>query len=257
MNFNLVVFLPFFLLWALPFPGFLFASESSGKIQFLTENFPPFNYQENGGVKGISVDILVEILKKTNSPIPREDIHVLPWARGYNILRTKEHTCLFSTMRSAERENLFKWVGPISPINNGLIALKNRQLKIEDIEDIKELKIGVGIDDVGEQLLVDKGIGIRTLDRIGGVGLVRQNILKMRAGRIDVFSYNLKVLQWEAKKMGLNPADFEMVYTLQAGELYYAFNIKTPDEIIMHFQNALDELKKDGTIDNIIRLYTN
>lgn len=254
-KFSALVF--FFSFFILLYPNFLLASESSGKLLLITENFPPFNYKEDNRLKGISVDILAEILEKTNSKMSRKDIQIWPWARGYNTLMTKENTCLFSTMHSPERKNIFKWVGPISPINNGLIALKKRQLTIENFEDIKKLKIGVGIDDIGEQLLIKKGIDSNNLDRMGGMQLVKQNILKLKAGRINAFSYSHKVTQWEAKQMGLDPTDFEMVYTLHTGAVYYAFNIKTSDEIIIRFQKALDELEKDGVIDKIIKSYTN
>jgi hypothetical protein len=39
-------------------------SESILDIQFMTENYPPYNYSEKGELKGIYVNILLEIAKK-------------------------------------------------------------------------------------------------------------------------------------------------------------------------------------------------
>ena len=56
------------------------------KLKIYTENSPPSNYLENGRLKGLSVDIVREILHRINMP---DNIQVVPWARGYTLALTQ------------------------------------------------------------------------------------------------------------------------------------------------------------------------
>ncbi len=49
--------------------------------------------------------------------------------------------------------------------------------------------------------------------------------------------------------LGLNSADFEIVYTLKVEELYYAFNINTSDELIDFLNEGLELVKDDKAAD--------
>ena len=183
------------------------------------------------------------------------NIRLLPWARGYKNLLEKKNTCLFATTRTAEREKKFKWVGPISPTTISLTARRDSNIKINSVEDIKKYSVGVAINDIGEQLLVNAGIELEKLDRSGGTDVIHNSINKLKLKRIDLFSYEENVVKWEIKKKGFNPNEYETVYTLKKAELYYAFNINTPDTLIQKFQAALDELKKEGIYQKILDNY--
>lgn len=89
------------------------SSSDISKISFYTEEYPPFNFSENGKDKGILVDFLLDVLKNSNATISREDIKIVPWAFGYRHTEKQKNVCLFGMARTANRENLFKWVGPI------------------------------------------------------------------------------------------------------------------------------------------------
>ena len=233
----------------------ILSAQSPDDIRFMTENYPPFNFQENGKLKGISVDLIDAILKKLKSGQTKESIQLLPWARGYKNVLAKKNTCLFATTRTEEREGKFKWVGPISPTIISLLARKDKNIKIKSIAEAKKFKIGVAINDIGEQLLVKEGIKLENLDRTGGTNVLTSSINKLKLKRIDLFAYEENVVKWEIKKQGLNPEDYETVYTLKQGELFYAFHKSTPDSLIRQFQNALDVLKKEGIYQKILDKY--
>jgi polar amino acid transport system substrate-binding protein len=221
----------------------------------MTENYPPFNFIDNGKLEGISVDLMVLMLKKLNYEQSRDSIRLLPWTRGYQNLLKKKNTCLFATTRIEEREKLFKWVGPISSTTISLIARKDKKIKINSVKDIMKYKIGVVRDDIGEQLLINAGIELKKLDRLESVDATLMSIKKLNKDRIEVWSYEENVAKWEIKRMGFNPDEYEIVYILKKGELYYAFHIDTPNSLIQKFQTALDELKKDGTHQKILDKY--
>src|SRR5512139_3863504 len=52
-------------------------------LTFYTEQLPPYNYQENGALKGFSVDLLEAITAKMGTKVAREEVHLVPWTEGY------------------------------------------------------------------------------------------------------------------------------------------------------------------------------
>ncbi len=230
-------------------------AEFADTFSIITEIYPPYNFLEKEKLQGISVDLMVLMLGKVNSKQTREDIKLWPWARGYRDVLEKRNTCLFSTTRTKKREDLFKWVGPISPTTISIFAKKKRNIKINKIDDLRKYKIGVVIDDIGEQLLVTAGIALNNLERMGGVHVIRSSLKKLNRERIDLFSYEENAVKWVMKTKDFNPEDYEIVYTLKRGEVYYVFHKETPDSYILKLQTALDELKSGGEYDNVLRQY--
>ncbi len=92
---------------------------------FLTEQFKPYNYQENGQAKGIAIEFLKLMWHQMGER--EHPIEFLPWSRAYEMTRTRSGVVLFATIRTPEREDLFKWVGPIASTKTYLIAPKTVQ----------------------------------------------------------------------------------------------------------------------------------
>ena len=146
-------------------------------------------------------------------------------------------------------------MGPISKTTISLVARKDRHATVRSKADIAKYKVGVVVDDVGEQLLLQQGVPPRNLDRIAGVGVTRLSIRKLNQGRIDLWSYEENVARWEIKAMGLDPEDYTIAYVLSEGELYFAFHRNTPDSLIATLQQALDEIKGEDRYQEILNRY--
>lgn len=226
------------------------ASTNINSYKILTESYPPYNYQEEGDLKGISVEILDKILEKIKADLSKNDVELLSWARAYNITLRKSDTMFFSTTRTDQRENLFKWVGPITKTEIALVT--NKDITINKISDLKNYKIGVVRNDIGESLLYTNGVSRKN---ISAVDSLEQNIRKLDTKRIDLIAYESNVIFWKLKRMEYRVDDFKKVYKLSEGDLYYAFNKNTPESIIEKFQKALEELKEDGTVNKILSKY--
>ena len=124
---------------------------------YITEPFPPFSYQEDGKLQGISVDLLEKMLVHMNMTLNRSEIKLLPWDQGYQMALRDNNTIIFSTGRIPERETLFKWAGPISSIKVVLFALNEKRIKINSPGDLRALKIGVVKDSAEGPLVIKAG----------------------------------------------------------------------------------------------------
>ena len=97
-------------------------------LEFVTEEYPPYNYTESGIARGITVDILLESAALMALPLERRNIRSMPWARGYQMAQKGPGVLLFSMTRTSDREHLFKWVGPIVPSRIVFLGRRGPQL---------------------------------------------------------------------------------------------------------------------------------
>ena len=209
-------------------------------LTFYTEQLPPYNYQENGALKGFSVDLLEAITANMGTKVTREEVHLVPWTEGYQTVLTRNNTVLFTTARLPEREGSFKWAGPVFAIPNVLFALPDREIVITGPESLKNYRIGVIVDDSAIQQLLDAGVNRSQLVQETNVPAV---IAKLNSGEIDLWAYPKAPGRYFTEQVTGSYYSFRVVYTLPDLEGYYAFNRNVPDPTVQSFQQALDALK--------------
>ncbi|NJL60442.1 MAG: transporter substrate-binding domain-containing protein [Desulfobacteraceae bacterium] len=224
------------------FYGITASAQQSFNI--MTEDIPPFNFQKDGAIHGISADLLLLMMEKAGYPTERSAIKLLPWPRAYKTVQEEPGSMLFSMARTDERENLFKWVGPIQEVPLGILALKSRKIVIKNLEEAKKYKIGTIRDNAAELILMKAGFDETVLDRIADPEL---NLKKLKAGRVDLCAFNIPTTRYMMLQMGMNPSDYEIVYTLKKVNFCFAFHKSTDDKLIEKLNNALAELKKPDT----------
>ncbi len=80
-------------------------------LRITTENYPPYSYKVDGHAEGF-VSNIVNILR---GQIGEEysEITFLPWARAYQNLKNGQSDVLYPMVLTAERDKLFKFVGPV------------------------------------------------------------------------------------------------------------------------------------------------
>ncbi|MCP4116296.1 MAG: amino acid ABC transporter substrate-binding protein [Desulfobacteraceae bacterium] len=214
----------------------------------MTEEYPPFNYTENGQLTGLSYDVMAELLKRVGHP---DNIKVQSWSRSYKLIQTRDNHILFSMTRTNQREPLFKWVGPVAENKWVFFAKKGNSLKINSLEDARKVKkIGTYKDDAAELFL--KSNGFTNLDSVIDDSV---NVKKLLAGRIDLWIVGYLQGLHKARTAVGDSAVLEKVFDVKETQLYIAFSKATPDAVIAQWQAALDEMKKDGTYDKVLKKY--
>lgn len=224
----------------------------SQHLFILTENAGEANYLESDGkAHGHNVEIVNEIMKRNGEIF---QIEVLPWARAYYMTEHDPNTALFSTIRTTDRENQFKWVGPLHFLKYILYARKDFQKEINSLEDAKKVDaIGCVGEDIGQKLLINKGF--KNIDPYFGVKANFQNLKKLMAGRIDLWFSSPKEVSLVASQLGIDPSKLKETIVVARQHAYVAFSLKTPDHIIEKWQKTLDEMKSDGTYERIMLKY--
>lgn len=216
------------------------APSSLQDLNFITEDYPPYNYLDKGVPKGEAVEILLAVSQLMNAPIERAKIQFKPWARGYHQVLTGSGQVLFATSRTPARESQFKWAGPIVQEHIALVAKKQRGFAINHISQLQALRFGVVREDVTSELLAP--LNLRPNQVAQGNNVV--SIARMlAANRIDLWPVAPATAWKILERIQLDPNDYEIVAYLKASTLYYAFSPDVDDQLIEEFQAALDQLR--------------
>lgn len=223
---------------------------SEDNIQLLTEKWIPYQIETKDGLKGISVDLVKELQKRVGN---NKEIKLFPWKRGYNITLRKKGYALFLTAKSDKREKLFKWVGPVASMKLRFFKKASRKdLDIKTLEDAKKVSsIIVATDTISNQVLTNLGFENLSVNTIANYRLE-----KLLEGKTDLYPIEEDAFSYRLKELNLQkeiiPVKMKPFYE---SKLYIAFNKETDDKIISKWQNALDEIKADGTYKKILERY--
>ncbi len=221
-------------------------AQATEKVTVYTEEFPPFQYTENGTIIGASAEIVQAVL---NIAGIEYEIKSFPWARSYGLVQKEANTLIFSISRRPAREELFKWVGIIVPARYSVFSLQSQKdVQVNSLDDIAKYKIGTTIDDARETYLVNKGFELKMFDRSSGNRANISNYRKLKRNRIDLWPMPDAVAFYISRAEGDTPENIlHRAFPLQEisiGGYYLAASLTTSDKIFQKIQNTLRFFKE-------------
>lgn len=211
-------------------------------LPIVFEEYPPYEYVEDGQVKGINMDIIREAFKRLGmTPFfePR------PWNRGLYQLQTGEILALSSGFKTKERM-LFAYFpeAPLAMETNMVISRADRDISVTSLEDLRGMRIGVV-----------RGYAYGTeFDTMRGLHVIEaqsahQLLLMLLNDRMDVAICNEAVFRYIARKeMALD--DIRFVYEVSREPLYLMFSREhgaRAKQLASDFGRIIKQMKKDGT----------
>ena len=224
-------------------------SENGESLVFYTEQYPPYNYLDNGTPTGIMVDMLNSTMKEMGRG--PADIRVTCWTSAYQTVLSTKNTVLFATSRTSDREQLFKWVGPVLTEKAVIFSFRERPVVVNSTDDLKHYRIGAEADDAA--------IGkLRALGVPEGQIVIAPDpqtmIRQVQNGTTDLFAYGEGAGHFWIAQSGTRPGLFSTVATIGEEPVYYAFNRNTSDQTVQAFQKALNQsTQKD--LDRVLAAY--
>ena len=219
-------------------------------LEIATEEFPPFNYTEDGEIVGLNTKVVEEMCKRAGIDYK---ITSYPWSRAYNLVLEKPGTAIYTMSRRANREELFRWVGPIITSKSYLYRLTgNDNVKVKNLEDAKQYQTAVVQDDVRYSYLVDN-----SFDRETNLTVLRKYELgweMLLRGRVDIWAMPDQVARQLLDGKNVPRNMIEPVFLLKevSSALYHVgLNLGTDNAVVDRLQKALDEMKSDNTFQQI------
>ena len=222
-------------------------------LQLFTELAPPFNYYTGPLMQyqpaGSSVDIVNEIQKRLGYV---STISLVRWFDGYANVLELPNSALFTTARTAERENRFQWVGPIATMIPRFYTLDNAGLSITTLEAAKALTVTTPYQWYTHDYLINNGF-----PHILATAQTPMDALnQLLNGEADALLVGSEAIDWLCNETGVPRSSLaEQPIEPPQQQGYIAFSLNTPRETVTRWQAALDAMKADGTFDNIFLNY--
>lgn len=215
-------------------------------VNLLTENYGAFNYsllnrdyehkEENIG--GSSTDIVKKLMAESGISYRMK---LRAWTVAYGRALERPNYGVFSTSRTDAREPFFEWIGPIASYELALFTKKGSNIVINNINDLKALRVGGYEGDAATNILVAQGIEVSTLTNDS------LNPRRLHDDLIDVWVAGALKAYSLAEESGY--PDIEKAYVIQTVDMYLAMNPKTDPIVLEKLNKAFDTLLENGAID--------
>jgi polar amino acid transport system substrate-binding protein len=233
-----------FLLLVLTFPS----SGHAESLKLITENYPPYNFQEGEEISGLNTEILQATMKKAGIAT---SFSLLPWARALVLAEREASTCVYSAIRTPERENAYQWISPLIVDRIALFALANRNLHLHNIEEARNYRVGSYPGSMANNFLRAHQIEPDEAPSDDA------NLAKLELGRIDFWVASTRDEKYLARISGrANKLAKAFIFPkVFKTKMYLACNKGISNYTVARLNAVLAELKANGTIAKILRKY--
>lgn len=211
----------------------------------ITGELPPYAYSKNKQLTGVVTDIVKAIMQQVGY---KQLIAVKPWARAIKISYTK-NMMIFPIARLPYREKKYLWIGPILTDAFTFAVKKQNSQLYTSISNFIPLKVGVNRG-APTAIRLTK-LGFNNLQLVNGESINANMLLK---GRFDAWYTTRLMTQHVIQQLKQPPNAVRIAFTDITIRMYIAasLNLKVASQ---RWQQALDQLKRDGTYQNILTQY--
>lgn len=230
------------------------AIASDKTLHIYLEDFPPYNYIDAGDIKGINTELVQYVCEATQTTC---QFTLLPWARALHLTLQEPDSGLYSTGMSAQRQSLFKWVGPLVSSQTTIYKLKHRKdIVFSNVNKLKGYSIAVVRKTVSQQMILEHGLV--NADDFIEFGYLSEYIPLFFAGKIDLIPGSSITSPYHLPKLGYRFEDLEVMATIddQALGNYLAFNTSVSDELVQRMNVALAKYRDEGHVEQVIQRYS-
>lgn len=229
----------------------LSAPARADHYQIVTEEWPPYNYSENGQITGMTTEIVRAIMKVTGHDLT---IVLAPSMRASLTLKMRPRTIMYSMFRTPEREHVYKWVGPILEE-----AIHPYQLAAAPpVTSLEQLLHAPQITTRHAGLLPDmlQSLGFKNLDKSATESVQLYRMLLSDRTAIIIGDTDAGVA-YQSRQLNIAPGTLRQIpIELYRSSLYIAFSRDCEDDVVDSWASALETLRQSGELERIQRRYT-
>ena len=232
------------------------AYADSHDLRLVTQSFPPLQYQEDGQQRGYVPEILAQAaaLLPDDLKIQLKPVEFLPWKRAMEIAKYKPNIMFFSLSRTPAREELFHWLGEVSPYGQNFYQLNSRpNMAVASVSELKgrNLRIGVQSGSSLHRLLGETGI--TESNQVTTYTDYHQGVKMLYLGRLDMIPLTSFLARRSVCDMGYDGDQLQSVTEIKelAKPLWVVLSKGTDPTIVSALRDALRHLKQNGSQDAI------
>lgn len=182
----------------------------------------------------------------------RVTVRYLPWRRALESCMTGQ-ACdmLVGVYRNEERQRHLLYTEAIGKMELSLFSLESRQIKVDSLQDLAGLRIGVI-----RGAMVSQAFDQADFLQTEAVDSIQQNIRKLLAGRIDLFADKKLTTLYILRSQFPLLADTVKVLEppLRRDDFYNAVPRQLPHagQLVLDFNQGLRLIRQNGSYDSLV-----
>lgn len=179
----------------------------------------------------------------------------VPWKRAYEELKIGKADISFPLLKTEERASFLIYSDPIYSSKELFIYKREFDFKWQDINDLKNYRVGGSLGYEHVDTLISKGINVEIAQND------KSNLLKILSGRIDIFPVDPRVANFWMSDMDttLRDATIMSEKVLSESDNYLVISKSLPEseynKILDDFNIGLKQILTNGVYRKIIDKY--
>lgn len=221
-------------------------SANAETYQVVTEEWAPYNYQENDQLTGMTTDIVRAIMALTGDDF---EVLSLPSMRASHVLKHRPKTIMYSMFRTPQREPLYKWIGPI--VEESIHAWQLSSAP--PVNTLEQLQAATQITTRHAGLVPDRlqAQGFNNIDRSASEN--RQLYRMLLAARTGIIVGDTDAgVAYYSRQLNIAPGTLRQIpVELYRSSLYIVFSLDCDDDVVTAWSHALAQLRDSGELKRI------
>lgn len=217
-------------------------------LKLVASEFPPY-MSSTFPNQGLLSELVKTVYEHAGYSVT---IEVFPSRRAVSMVSTGEYDGAVAAYYWSGREKEFAVSDPIVKIKDAVVRLKTFKAHIETPEDLLKYRVGVVRQGAGS---IPNRFSNGSQIRMTELSDHRQSIKVLLSNRVDFVLAPKGVLEYTINSHFASDADkFDIVEISNSENVHTVLTLKLKDcqKIITEFNNSLNELKSNGTVDRLL-----
>ncbi|MFT5675637.1 MAG: polar amino acid transport system substrate-binding protein [Paraglaciecola sp.] len=218
------------------------SGEATKKVQliFLSENWPPMSYPDDGKPTGMAVDVTRAIANELGV---QADVKIQLWEDTYQTAIKTPNVVVTAMNRTPQREDHFNWIQPpLKRYKEYFYKKRGSNITINNFNDAKKYKIGTITDFAADQQL--KALGFENIISYPTPEDAMSALVK---GEVQLSIFGDFISEYIIKEIGYSVSDVLPVYKAFDRELYIVISKGTSAEVVSEWEQAFKVIRKNKT----------
>lgn len=215
--------------------------------------FPPFTYKDdNGSFTGFDLELAQEVANRNNWTFIAQP--VIDWNSKEIELNSEEIDCIWSEFTINGREDDFTWSDPY--FNNSQVIIVKENSGIESPSDLKGKNVEVLEGSSALQALNENNESLKnTFGQLTEIKEYNTGFMNLESGICDALIGDVGIANYHLEEK-YSDSNIKILDEPLAYEQYGVGFKKSNTDLRNQVQKTLDEMFKDGTVDEIAQKYS-
>lgn len=227
-------------------------AEGPVQLDLFTQEFPPLQVNVDNQAEGYAYKFVEEVIVDASVSVPMEikGVYFAPWKRAIKNTQERSNTLLFSISRTPEREDLYQWIGAVSPYEVAVYrTLDGPDIIPSSIHDLASYRFAAQAASSFEEIIKSEGF-----TQIIPVNQGKEAIRLLHAGRVDFAPLVTASFPYRMEQYGYHPNEFVEVVKVDSlcKQLWLVTGKKTSPDVVAALRSSLNNLKNSGRLEELI-----